>query len=146
MKFWNYRKREAKILGKAVFLAILAWVVVCVSSYARCSVAGARNGKFYGYASWYGPETKNELTASLEKFDPAKLTAAHRKLPFGTYVRVTRLDCEKSIIVRINDRGPYKRQRIIDLTPAGAEELDMIEIGITPVCIEVLGENPPDKS
>ena len=124
-------------MRKACFLAILV-LLLCVTMYSHCSFAGVKNRRFYGYASWYGPETVNELTASLEKFDPALFTAAHRKLPFGTYVRVTRLDCGKSIVVKINDRGPYKRRRIIDLTPAAAEELDMIEIGITRVRIEVL--------
>jgi rare lipoprotein A len=96
------------------------------------------NPRFYGYASWYCSEGSNELTANGEGFDETKFTAAHRTLPFGTYVRVTRLDCDKNTIVRINDRGPYKRRRIIDLTTAAAEELDMVEIGITKVCVEVL--------
>ncbi len=127
-----------------ILLAILASVFPD-TGHAHGCVRRKRTRKLYGYASWYGPEVKNKLTANGEEFDITKLTAAHRKLPFGTYVRVTRLDSQKSIIVRINDRGPFKWRRIIDLTPAAAEKLDMIEIGITRVRVDVLGKDPPEN-
>ncbi len=130
-------------MRKAYLLAILIWML-CIPACVQCNHTGSKNPRFYGYASWYCAEDNNKLTASGEEFDETKFTAAHRTLPFGTYVRVTRLDCGKSVIVRINDRGPFKWRRIIDLTPAAAKELDMLEIGITRVRVEVLGETPPD--
>jgi rare lipoprotein A len=82
-----------------------------------------------GYASFY---------AAVPKFD--NLTAAHRHLPFGTRVRVTRLDTQKHVIVRINDRGPFIKGRIIDLSHRAAEQLGMINAGVTRVRVEVIDE------
>jgi len=92
----------------------------------------------HGIASWY----RDHRTASGEKFHINALAAAHKKLPFGTKVRVVDLKTGKSIIVRINDRGPYKRGRIIDLTVGAARQLGMYERGIAKVRVEVLREIP----
>jgi rare lipoprotein A len=91
-----------------------------------------------GIASWYD----DHRTASGERFDVQAMTAAHRKLPFGTKVRVVDLKTEKSVIVRINDRGPYIRGRIIDLTIGAARKLGMYHRGIAKVRVEVLREIP----
>lgn len=91
-----------------------------------------------GDASWYGPGFYGKKTASGERFDKNKLTAAHRTLPFGTKVRVTRRDTGRSVVVRINDRGPFVRGRIIDLSKAAAKRIDLIGIGVAPVLIEVI--------
>lgn len=91
-----------------------------------------------GMASWY----RDKRTASGERFNGSALAAAHKKLPFGTMVRVVDLKTGKSIIVRINDRGPYIRGRIIDLTIGAARQLGMYERGIAKVRIEVLKEIP----
>ncbi|HUP58925.1 MAG TPA: septal ring lytic transglycosylase RlpA family protein [Thermoanaerobaculia bacterium] len=91
-----------------------------------------------GLASWYGQEFAGRTTANGEIFDPEILTAAHRTLPFGTLVRVTNVRSGGSVVVRINDRGPFIESRIIDLSYAAAKEIDMVEIGITPVRIEVV--------
>lgn len=88
-----------------------------------------------GKASFYG---KPQRTASGERFDPGKLTAAHKSLPMHSVVRVINLKNGKSVIVRINDRGPYVRGRIIDLSKAAAERIDMINSGVVSVKIEVL--------
>ena len=128
-------------------ITILFAIIMFILRTGSCidtSFSKNKNQKLYGYASWYYAKEKNKTTANMEIFDPAKFTAAHRKLPFDTYVKVTRLDSNKSIIVRINDRGPYKWKRIIDLSPAAAAELDLMEIGIARVCVEVLGKNPPE--
>jgi rare lipoprotein A len=93
-----------------------------------------------GIASWYGGEFKR--TASGERYDPWSLTAAHRKLPFGTRVRVTSLRTQRSVIVRINNRGPYVRGRIIDLSKGAAAKLGMLGSGITKVELEVLPPAP----
>ena len=98
-----------------------------------------------GEASYYADKFAGETTANGETFDPAALTAAHPNLPFDTVVRVTRVggERERSVTVRINDRGPYADDRIIDLSEAAAQELGMIEEGVVEVRIEIL-ELPSD--
>jgi rare lipoprotein A len=81
-------------------------------------------------------QDRGSQTASGEAFSPLKLTAAHRTLPFGTMVRVTNLYNSRTVVVRINDRGPFTRSRIIDLTPAAAKELRFS--GLAPVRVEVV--------
>jgi rare lipoprotein A len=92
-----------------------------------------------GMATWYGGELHGAPTASGERFDKRKLTAAHRTLRFGTRVRVTNTKNGRSVEVRINDRGPFgSRSRIIDVSEAAARQLGMIEAGVVPVTVEVL--------
>ncbi|GAA3532564.1 septal ring lytic transglycosylase RlpA family protein [Zobellella aerophila] len=86
-----------------------------------------------GKASFYGSRHHGRKTASGEKFNKHALTAAHRTLPFGTRVRVTNLRNHKSVVVRINDRGPYSRGRVIDLSEQAARELSMTRAGVVPV-------------
>jgi rare lipoprotein A len=89
-----------------------------------------------GIASFYGKEFEGRFTASGEIFDASQLTAAHPSLPFGTMVVVTNLHNNKKVTVRINDRGPFVTARIIDVSRAAAEQLDMIITGTAPVIIE----------
>jgi rare lipoprotein A len=92
-----------------------------------------------GLATFYGDEAQGGPTASGERFDKRKLTAAHRSLPLGTRVRVTNVHNGRSVEVRINDRGPYGgAKRIIDLSEAAARQLGMIDAGVVPVTVEVL--------
>ncbi|TSC62327.1 MAG: rare lipoprotein A [Parcubacteria group bacterium Gr01-1014_48] len=91
-----------------------------------------------GIASWYGSYFHGRPTASTEPYDMHALTAAHKELPLGTVVRVTNLDNKKKIVVRINDRGPYVGDRVIDMSYAGARQLGYVGKGITKVLIEVL--------
>ncbi|MBB2495477.1 septal ring lytic transglycosylase RlpA family protein [Aquipseudomonas ullengensis] len=91
-----------------------------------------------GQASWYGAKHHGRKTASGERFDQNALTAAHRELPFGTQVRVTNLSNSKSVVVRINDRGPHTRNRLIDLSQQAAKQIDMLRSGVAPVRVEVL--------
>lgn len=91
-----------------------------------------------GLASWYGPGFHGNHSASGEIFNQNAMTAAHRSLPFGTKARVTNLNNGRSVIVRINDRGPYVRNRIIDVSAAAARLLGMTKTGVAPVRIEVL--------
>ena len=93
---------------------------------------------FIGYASWYGPGFHGRRTASGEIFNMYDYTAAHRTLPFGTRVKVTNLKNGRSVIVRINDRGPAKKNRIIDLSYQAAKKIDMIRDGIVKVRVEVI--------
>lgn len=92
-----------------------------------------------GVASWYGPNFHGRRTASGEVFDMYAYTAAHRTLPFGSVVRVTRLDTGARVTVRINDRGPFKKNRILDLSYAAAREIGLIRTGTARVRIEVVG-------
>lgn len=91
-----------------------------------------------GKASWYGPGFHGKRTASGERFNENAYTAAHRSLPFGTRVRVTNLRNGRMVDVRINDRGPFVRGRIIDLSRAAASEIGMIRDGVVPVEVHVL--------
>ncbi len=92
-----------------------------------------------GIASWYGYDGSGSETAAGERYNPEGMTAAHRSLPLGTKVRVTNTRNGRSVVVRINDRGPYVRGRIIDLSAAAARILGMMGSGVAPVRIDVLG-------
>jgi rare lipoprotein A len=109
----------------------------------EADLAGARSrpqtqGAFQqvGIASWYGPGFHGRRTASGEIFDQYGLTAAHRKLPLGTEVKVTNLENGRSILVEINDRGPYVKGRVIDLSKAAARRLGIVKVGLGRVRVE----------
>lgn len=91
-----------------------------------------------GTASWYGPKFHGKQTASGERFYQDGLTAAHKRLPFGTLIRVTNLENDKRVSVRVNDRGPFAKNRVLDLSKGAAEMLGMLDDGTVPVKIEVL--------
>ncbi len=91
-----------------------------------------------GVASFYGAAFADRPTANGERFDPHAMTAAHRTLPFGTRVRVTNLENGRQVVVRINDRGPYRKGRVLDLSRAAARKLGFVEDGVAQVRIEVL--------
>jgi rare lipoprotein A (peptidoglycan hydrolase) len=90
-----------------------------------------------GEATWYRPQASDKPTADGEVRVAGELTAAHRSLPFGTHVRVTNLDTGRSVVVRINDRGPIAKGRIIDLSAAAAKALDMRQDGVAHVRLEI---------
>lgn len=93
-----------------------------------------------GMASWYGREFHGKMTASGERFNMNELTAAHRTLPFGTVVEIKNLDNGKTVRVKVNDRGPYKKNRIIDLSYAAARHLDILADGEAMVGIAIIGK------
>jgi rare lipoprotein A len=101
-------------------------------------VAAERGDAERGDASYYAHDFHGRKTASGEHFDMHELTAAHRTLPMGTRVRVTNLDNGRDVVVRINDRGPFKRGRVIDVSYEAAKTLDMVASGVAPVKVEVL--------
>ncbi|MER2536664.1 MAG: septal ring lytic transglycosylase RlpA family protein [Rhizobiaceae bacterium] len=108
---------------RAVALAAGLFVAFPVSSaLAQC-----------GHASWYALTSK---TASGERMNPAAMTAAHRSLPFGTRLKVTNRKNGKTVLVRINDRGPFIKGRVIDLSKAAARELGFVGAGVTNICLE----------
>jgi rare lipoprotein A len=94
-----------------------------------------------GIASWYGPGFHGKRTSSGEAYDEEKLTAAHRTLPFGTYLRVRSLDNGSSVVVRVNDRGPFAEGRVIDLSEAAARILGMIPTGTARVSLAAIPED-----
>lgn len=98
-----------------------------------------------GVASWYGREFHGSITASGERFDMNKMTAAHRKLPFGTKLLVRNLENGRSVKVAVNDRGPYRQGRILDLSYEAARRLDMISKGEANVGIIVLDKDEPEN-
>lgn len=95
-----------------------------------------------GTASWYGPGFDGRMTASGERFRTGDMTAAHPTLPMPSFVRVTRMDNGKSVVVRVNDRGPFARDRIIDLSRAAAEKIGLVRDGHTIVKVQYL----PDET
>lgn len=124
-------------------LGLVVAVVLCLAACAGHGLApatgtGPAAHSQTGVASWYGPEFHRKRTASGERFDMNALTAAHRSLPLDTLVRVTNLENGRAVVVRINDRGPYHRGRIIDLSAKAARLLDMREDGVARVRLDVV--------
>lgn len=136
---------------KVAFLIVVAATGALLLN--SCAPYQAHKGTAYfkqrGKASWYGPGFAGRKTANGERFNPSQLTAAHRKLPFNTTVRVTNLDNDKSVVVRINDRGPYAGRRVIDLSKAAAKKIGLIKSGVAMVEIESVspgkGRQPTKK-
>ena len=117
----------------ALFLSLL--LILLVSCHRKSIPTGSHAETETGYASFYADKFEGRKTANGEIFNQSKLTAAHKKLPFGTQVMVTNLANGRSVQVRINDRGPFVSGRIIDLTKAAAKEIDMLGAGVARVRI-----------
>jgi rare lipoprotein A len=101
--------------------------------------------RFSGEASYYSDKLAGRSTASGEPYDPRAFTAAHRSLPFGTVVRVVRSEPPGVVYVRINDRGPFRKGRVIDLSRAAAEALEMMRAGVIPIRAEIVEYGPPPR-
>lgn len=110
-------------------------ILIVLFLTAACALAADPCNLQRGKASWYH---EAQRTASGGRFDPDGMTAAHRTLPFGTLVRVTNVSSKCSALVRINDRGPYRKGRIIDVSKAAARALKMINSGTATVTLEVV--------
>ncbi len=104
-----------------------------------CSIFGVTN-ELEGQASYYSSSLDGKKTASGELLDNSAYTASHKSLPFGTIVKVTMLKNGKSVVVRINDRGPFKRGRVIDLTQAAAKKIGLYRYGVAKVKLEILSK------
>jgi rare lipoprotein A len=132
------------VTRKLGFLVLTGSLVLSLSSIAEAKhrhrkghhSAQTSTSSHSGMASVYNMRSR---TASGERCNPAHLTAAHKSLPFGTMVRVTNRQNSKSVVVRINDRGPFVRGRVIDLTPAGARAIGFS--GLAPVSLSVVGRS-----
>ena len=113
--------------------------VACLGLIAfMASCAGPGRSAGSGLASYYSDKYQGRKTANGETFDVNKMTAAHKTLAFGTMVRVTNEQNGKSVVVTINDRGPFIKGRVIDLSPAAARRIDMVKAGVVPVKLEIL--------
>ncbi|MAU97430.1 MAG: septal ring lytic transglycosylase RlpA family lipoprotein [Fulvimarina sp.] len=121
-------------LAIALLTAPALTQVPYVSAQAEAGATKARAGN----ASYYGSRFHGRRTANGERFNMNAMTAAHKSLPFGTKVRVTNRRNGKSVVVRINDRGPYAHGRVIDLSKAAASRIGMIHSGTAPVQIDIL--------
>ncbi len=120
-----------------ILLALLALAFSCAKKPMKPSDVSKKWSE-KGTASWYGDEFKGKPTANGEPFDPEGMTAAHKTLPLGTVVLVTNLDNKKQAELRINDRGPFVRGRIIDCSKKGARELGFLGQGTAPVRVEIV--------
>jgi rare lipoprotein A len=121
-----------------IALLSLALLLVGCANQKLMSSAAAHGYKDSGLASYYAKRHAGRRTASGERYDPSALTAAHRTLPFGTRIEVTNLNNGKSTVVRVNDRGPHVRGRIIDLSRNAANSIGMLSDGVTRVQIKAL--------
>jgi len=121
-------------------LSRVSWLIFALFMFTYSCTLGVRKRPFIeeGLASYYALEAHGKRTASGERYDMYKLTAAHRTLPFGTLVKVTNLENGKTVVVRINDRGPGIKNRIMDLSFEAAKRLKMLKKGVARVRIEVL--------
>jgi rare lipoprotein A len=117
---------------------ISAFLFLGLLSCATSNLSDKKSVYQSGKASWYGEKYHGRKTASGEKYNMNAMTAAHKKLPFGTKVKVTSKINGQSVVVRINDRGPFAKSRIIDVSKAAAKKLGMIQKGEIPVTIIVL--------
>src|SRR6185312_1900475 len=120
------QKRECDVIIASKPLALAALVFGSV-----CGVISTADAKPIqsGRASWYGPGFQGKRTANGERFNARALTAAHKSLPFGSRVRVTNTRAGRSVVVRINDRGPYAHGRVIDLSSAAAQAVGLSGVG-----------------
>jgi len=133
------------LLGFAIGVT-LAWSPTFKANPVEYEPAPRKVTKYeVGTASWYGEKFQGMTTASGEPYDMNRLTAAHRSLPLGTWVRLTNLSNQRTVIVRINDRGPWIRNREIDVSKATARALGFVGAGLTQVRMEVV-PSPTKKS
>ena len=125
-----------------IAFVVLMWVLLPLVSTAQSppASAGAGSGPIKGICVYYNDKFQGHPVASGEKYDKEALTAAHKTLPFGTMVKVTNLKNNKSVVVRVNDRGPHggSKAKIIEITSRAAKEIDMIKEGKAQVQIEVV--------
>jgi rare lipoprotein A len=134
---------QADELAAGDRLAGLTAVVATLDETVRVADPVAAEAKVFqaigqGTASYYGRELAGNRTASGERFDPNGLTAAHRTLPLGTKLRVTNVANGRSVIVRVNDRGPFVGRRLIDVSLGAAREIQMIRSGTAQVRLEIV--------
>jgi rare lipoprotein A len=125
-------------LKQLLLLCLVIAILGCAGKPAPLTASDLQGYTEKGIASWYGGKYHGRLTANGERYDRHALTAAHKRLPFGVVVVVKNLKNGTKVQVRINDRGPFKKGRVIDLSYAAARELGMVEQGLARVKIKVV--------
>ena len=133
------------ILPSLFASAALAVMLTTAPLPVRAAQPVANGTTAQGKLSYYGRKFAGRKTASGERFDPKAMTMAHPKWPFGTQVRVTNLLNNKSVVLRVNDRGPFVPDRIADVSSGAARKLDMIKAGLIPSRLEVVGQAPAKR-
>lgn len=133
----GFRRIASIPIGWMCLIFVLFMMAGCAGGYHRTGPVTSEYPQ-QGVASWYGPSFHGNPTANGERYDMWALTAAHRTLPFGTLVLVQSVDTGKSVTVRINDRGPFIRGRVIDLSYGAARELAMIGKGTEDVILTIV--------
>jgi len=131
-------KATRSILALAAAIALLGLAPAAIPTAAAQAVVGGQSAAEAGRLAWYGNKFAGRRTASGERFDPNALTMAHKTLPFGTRVKVTNLDNERSVVVRVNDRGPTQPDRVGDVSHAAAKRLGMLRAGVVDARLEVV--------
>lgn len=141
--FVLYSRQPYRFQHNLLFLTLVGVLAACAPA-AQTALTPTANAQVEpeGRASWYGAEFAGRRTANGEIYDPSQMTAAHKTLPFGTFVRVTNPSSGQNVVVRINDRGPFKPGRVIDVSRAAAEQLGMIGPGTMVVRLELV----PDQT
>ncbi len=135
----SYNRFESvlfRYLSVNIFLIVFSCLIHC--SYPETTTHYSRRNIIYGKVSYYGPKFHGRKTANGEIFDQNAMTAAHKSLPFGTVCKVTNRANKKSVIVRINDRGPFIGNRILDLSYQAMKLLDGVKTGVINVRIEII--------
>ncbi len=134
--------KASNIILRLLLFAVSITMITSCGIVRETTVIPSEKGAVLGQgvASWYGPDFHGKATANGEIYNMNDLTAAHRTLPFNTVVLVENLENGRSVVVRINDRGPYVDNRIIDLSRQAAREIDMINAGIAPVELFLIEE------
>lgn len=137
---WSFQTQAAEVDDSDTALTATpeAVIVPALPAAASTPFAAAVTAAFEGLVSFYGNEFSGRRTSNGERFDPSLFTMAHRSLPFGTLVRVTNLFNNKSVVVRVNDRGPFTGGRVGDLSAGAAAMLDMARAGVVRARLEVL--------
>jgi rare lipoprotein A len=135
------RAEPARARGLAVVVVAAVVLLGCATAVEARRAARATGSVENGRASYYGAKFNGRRTASGERYDPRKMTAAHKSLPLGTWIRVTRTSGGTpgaSVDVRVNDRCGCPHGRVVDLSAAAAQHLHMLQAGVVPVRVEVL--------
>ena len=145
MKKSQYNNRIGSTIPFYFSVCTLLFIFVCLirCSYPETSSHYSRRNIIYGKASYYGPKFHGRKTANGEIFDQNAMTAAHKSLPFGTLCKVTNRANKKSVIIRINDRGPFVKGRILDLSYQAMKMLHCVKTGVINVRIEIIKYSTP---
>jgi len=130
-------------LSSFIAYVVLAFAMLTLAGCASAQVNSKNTKRFLeiGLASFYALKFHGRATASGEIYDMNSLSAAHPKLPFGTWVRVTNLKNKKNVVLKVNDRGPVSKKRIIDVSYKAAQELGFIREGVVKVRLEIVSRN-----